>query len=462
MKTAIYDRLPVFLQHMACTLVGLKTRRERYTPHFHRMLDWLTETDTWPVERLLEYQNAQLRNLVQHCYETVPYYHSQFDELGIKPDDIRSVDDLKVLPILTKETVRANREQFISSDVRKMKVFDITTSGTTGAGMRFTRQRTTEALQYAVYWRFRQRFGAYMTQRHGNFGGKPVVPRSQLKPPFWRHNFAMHQTYFSTYHLSDETIPHYLDYLDRHRHEWFGGYPSALATCAKFMLDTGRRLRHRPHVVCTGSESLLPFQERWIEEAFGCPVVDTYGAAEMICSMSRCPEGVYHVDMELGVIEPDPIEVTDEGTVAKIIGTGLQDMAMPLLRYDIGDVATFIEGPCPCGLTTPMAVRIEGRTEGCIRTPDGRVIGRMARVFVNLDNVHESQIVQDQPDHLTVRVVRFDTYTDKDEQVFEQRIRSIVGSDMAISFQYVPRIPREKNGKFKAVINVTDAQPSGT
>jgi phenylacetate-coenzyme A ligase PaaK-like adenylate-forming protein len=453
----LYDRLPIFLQNLATTGAGMMIRRQRYSRQFFEFLARLEESDFWSLDRLIEYQDARLRDLVRHCYETVPFYRRQFDELGIRPEDIRTQSDLKHLPILTKQTVRAHRDEFLSTAPRAPSTLvDVSTSGTTGAGMTYVHEKRTVAFQWAVWWRLRRRFGVDITDWHANFGGKHIVPRDQKKPPFWRANPAMRQTYFSSFHLSERNIPFYLDRLDRGRYIWYAGYPSVISLLAEYMVDHGVRLRHPPRVVITGAETLLPTQEKVIEQAFGCPAVDTYGAAEMICNMSRCRERLYHVDMELGIIEGDVIEATDEGRVARIIATGLVDRAMPLLRYDIGDVATFVDCDCPCGRASPTAVRIEGRTEGCIRTPDGRSIGRMARIFVDLANVHESQIVQDHPDHLTVRVIRCAAYTELDERRFEQRIRDIVGPQMGITFEHVSAIPREKNGKFKAVINEVD------
>jgi phenylacetate-CoA ligase len=434
-------------------------RRERYGRCFRRTFQWLKESDFWPYERLRDYQTRRLREMVDHCYQTVPYYHRLFDSLGVKPQDIRTAEDLKVLPILNKEEVRSNVDQFISTRFARSELSRVTTSGTTGAGLEFWHQPTTLEFQWAVWWRFRDRFGLKLSDRHANFGGKPVVPRGQTRPPFWRQNLALHQTYFSSYHLTPENMRHYVEYLDRRRYVYYCGYPSVLSILAEFMVENSLCISRPPRLVATGSETLLLNQARLISQALGCDVVDQYGAAEQICNMSRCPKGLYHEDMEQGIIERDVVETTSEGTTARIIATGLVDMAMPLLRYDIGDLATFVDRKCPCGRASPVAIRLDGRTEAVIRTPDGRRIGRMARVFAEMDNVYESQIVQDRLDHLTVRVVRKSGYGEADEKTFRGKIEDIVGPDVRISFEYVDRIPREANGKLRAVISMLDRVP---
>ncbi len=190
-----------------------------------------------------------------------------------------------------------------------------------------------------------------------------------------------------------------------------------------------------------------------MQEAFGCPVADQYGAAEHVCNMSQCECGNYHEDMELGIVERQFVEEHSSGVSSRIIATGLTDRAFPLLRYDIGDIATFTNSPCSCDRQTPTIRCIDGRIESCILTPDGKRIGRMAHVFADLPNVRESQIVQETVYTLTVKVVRAHGYSERDELRYKQRIQAIVGTEMNIAFEYVDRIPKEKNGKLRAVIS---------
>lgn len=455
MSTELYNRLPIFLQNAACSLVGINIRRNRYSRIFHRFLAWLESTDKWSLQQLREYQNQRLRYMIRHCYDTVPFYRDQFDSLRIKPDDIRKVEDLELLPILTKQIVRANRDKLLSTKFKKTSVVVLSTSGTTGAGMSLYKQKSTISFQWAVWWRFRRRFGLQLRHKHANFGGKQIVPLSQNTAPFWRYNLPLHQTYFSEYHITDENLPYYFDHLNRHKYVYYCGYPSVINLLAEFMLKRNLTLSNGPKIIATGSETLLPSQARLIQDVFGCPVVDQYGAAELVCNMSQCPQGVYHEDMELGIIERQILEEHSGGTSARVIATGLIDEAMPLLRYDIGDVITFsdLKTRCSCGRESPTARYIDGRIESCILTPDGRRIGRLARVFADMVRVYESQIIQENIDRLRVLVVKADGYSNRDEKFFEQKIRDIVGTNIRIIFEYVDHIPREKNGKLRAVIS---------
>jgi phenylacetate-CoA ligase len=438
---------------MACGIAGWRVRRQRFSKHFHDTLRFLEQSDRWSFEALIEHQNAQLRRLIAHCYQTVPFYTQQFQELGIRPGEIQTRDDLTRLPILTKETVRERASDFLSTRFDKARLVTLTTSGTTGAGMSFYQQAETRSFEAAVLWRFRKRFGINPSQRHAQFGGRRIVPFDQSRPPYWRKNFGLNQVYFSSFHLTQANLAHYANHLIHEDYRYYSGYASTITVIAEYLLRTGQKITKPPTVINTGSETLHPSQRAIIERAFECPVADRYGAAEPVCSMSQCEKSYYHEDMELGIVERAPIEEHRDGQSSRIIGTCLVEYAMPLIRYDMGDIATFTDEPCPCGRHSPIARYIDGRVESYILTPDGRKIGRLARLFSNLPRVKESQVVQQSKDEILVRVVRKNGYTEQDEAAYRKKLTDVVGSGFQISFEYLDLIPRTKSGKFSAVVS---------
>ena len=102
----LYVRLPVPLQNLACSLEGWRLQRTRFGSSFQALLQEVEARAFLPSEQIREYRDWQLRAFIQHSVHTVPFYQRWFGEFGVSPDDVRSVDDLKRLPILTKETVQ--------------------------------------------------------------------------------------------------------------------------------------------------------------------------------------------------------------------------------------------------------------------------------------------------------------------------------------------------------------------
>src|SRR6185369_2854907 len=125
-------------------------------------------------------------------------------------------------------------------------------------------------------------------------GGQIVAPVSTSRPPFWVWNAAFHQLYMSSYHLAPNLIAHYLDALVAHRIRYVLGYSSALYSLAQGALRSGRR-DVQLRVAISNAEPLFDYQRRAIEEAFGCPVRETYGMSEMVTAAGECDHGVLHL-----------------------------------------------------------------------------------------------------------------------------------------------------------------------
>jgi phenylacetate-CoA ligase len=372
--------------------------------------------------------------------------------------DIRGARDLPKLPLLDKQTIRRRRADLVSAGWPRPRKRYGHTGGTTGTALELVFDVETLACQWAVWWRHRQRFGARLRDPFIVFGGKNVVPLHRMEPPIWRRNLPMRQTYVSIHHMTRANMPALVEYLQTRRVGYYSGYPSGLYLLAAHLIATGRRLDTPPPLVFTGSESLLPHQRRTMAAAFQAEVADQYGATEQCGNISECEQHVYHVDMEFGIVEFLPI-AGQPGDVRRIVCTGLHNPAMPLIRYDIGDVATLREAPCACGRQSPAVAAIDGRIESYIVTPDGRRLGRLDFLFKHSRNIEEAQLVQDEADHVTVSIVRGAGYGPGDERELLRDLRTYLGDAIRIDLVPVPEIPREPNGKFRQIVSRVLREP---
>lgn len=448
----LYSRLPVTAQNLACSLAGLKMRAQRYNRTFHQALSFLREAEWWPLERQLEHQDQLLQAIIRHAYNSVPYYRETFDRLGLKPGDVRQASDLGQLPILTKDIVRRRWADLQSNALPESQRQYGYTGGTTGTALKITFDQTTQPWQWAVWWRHRGRFGINLNNPFIVFAGRDVVPTDALDPPFWRRNLPLRQTYVSVHHLAKQNLPALADYLCRRRVAYYSGYPSALYLVAAHLLETSRRLPHPPRMVFTGAETLLPHQRRAIAEAFSAKVSDQYGATEQCGNISECDHGRYHVDLEFGVVEFLPIPGLPSN-VGRIVCTGLHNRAMPFIRYEIGDIASLDDQPCPCGRQAPMVTKIDGRIESYIITPDGRQLGRLDFLFKKSDNILEAQLVQNELERVTFNIVRGPHYCKADEERLIKDIHTYMGDAFAIDLHYLEAIPKDGQGKFRQIIS---------
>jgi len=221
---------------------------------------------------------------------------------------------------------------------------------------------------------------------------------------------------------------------------------------ARAMLDAGQPLPEGRLRACfTSSESLLAFQRETIERAFGARVYDRYGVSEICVSMTECARGRLHVDMEFGIVEVEAIEETEDWVRGPLLVTGFANHATPLLRYRVGDVGTRSKRACACGRAGDVFLDVDGRIEDYVQTPDGRLVGRLDHIFKEQLDVAEAQVLQETRDALDVLVVRRASYDGDSERSLLKEFRSRLGDEIAIRLRYVDAIPREPNGKLRAV-----------
>ena len=131
----IYLKSPIVVQNLFCSLYGLREYPTRYKGEFDAILAWLKESEWWSEDYLIEYQNNQLQNILKIAYGQIPFYRERFLESGVKPEDIKDLDDLKKLPLSTKENVFAAGESIINPKYKKSKLVHGHTSGTTGSAL---------------------------------------------------------------------------------------------------------------------------------------------------------------------------------------------------------------------------------------------------------------------------------------------------------------------------------------
>jgi phenylacetate-CoA ligase len=454
----IYPRLPVFLQNAACWYYGKKEARVRFGADFEKYLQQLLDSEKFSASEIEAYQNEKLRRLIRHAYENVPYYRERWQSLKISPDDIRSRADLHKLPIVTKEDVRAHADKFISQKTPKRELISRHTSGTTGKGLHFYMTRDAIAFQWAVWWRHRMRFGVSPGAWHANFTGQRVVPITQTAPPYWRWNRPMRQVLINMQSLAPGKIASIIDLLNSQPFDFYAGYPSFIHMLAVNAADAGLRLTLPPRLIFTGAENMLDFQRRDIHAFTGATLSDHYGSTEACVNASRCPEFVYHEDFEFCIMEG----IERPGDTAKtIVSTGFGCDAFPFIRYETGDTAAWRDEAayCPCGRKSATLLRIEGRCDDYVITPEGARIARLDYLFKDALNVKEAQIVQEKLGEIRIVVVRRSAYGTKDELDIRRDVKSWLSPSLAVKFDYVDEVPRERNGKFRAVLSRIKPQP---
>lgn len=458
-----YGLLPPALQNVVCSVYGLRERHKRMGPAFHDYYYELLESESASNDHIQEYQAEQVTRLVRHAYDTVPYYRRVMEERGLQPRDVSSVADLSKLPILTKEDVIANFSDMRSSSYPVKSLQQRSTGGTTGTALRFLTTREAVAFQWAVWWRHRARFGAYPSMWHLNFTIRPVIPASRNRPPYWRWNVPMRQALVNAHKLSAEQAGVLADFIDSQDFPFFVGYPSTIATFAEALEQQGRQLVSHPRHIFLGAEATQDSQRASIERVTSAKVSDQYGFSEGCGNASRCECDNYHEDWEFGVLECREQEVSPDGSRrGAVLATGFSNHGFPFIRYEVGDSALWAPPAyrCACGRASSVLLRIEGRSEDYVITPEGSRVMRFGHLFKDTPGIREAQVVQEELGSITVRFVPRPTFSRTDEEHVRGQVRDWISPSLVVNFERVDEIPRSASGKFRPVLSLLDKSGS--
>lgn len=449
----MFHILPGPLRTLAATLYGANLRRWRYGKETESLIGEAIQREAWSKERWQSWQEERLAYVLHRAATRVPYYRNEWSRRR-RGGDTRSFEYLEHWPILTKQDLRANPRSFVADDCTIRSMFHESTSGSTGTPVELWWSHRTVREWYALFEaRWRRWHGVSMQDWWAIIGGRLILPARRNHPPFWVVNRSMRQLYMSAYHMNPQYVKYYLDALLRYKIRYLWGYTSSLVALAEKGLASGIRSLGLA-VVITNAEPLLDEQRRIMSEAFGAPVRETYGMAEIVMAAGECRAGALHLWPEAGFVEVrDGSQPALHGSVGDLVCTGLLNADMPLIRYQVGDRGAMDVAPdtCACGRTLPRVRCIEGRDDELVYTHDGAPVGRLDGVFKGRIPVREAQIVQDSLASLRIRYVPAEGFSDDVKDLLVHRIQSRMGS-VTVAFEALAMIPRMPNGKMKTVI----------
>jgi phenylacetate-CoA ligase len=456
MLQTFYERSPVPIQTMLLNLKALDLYIERYGRKFDRLFEEFDRNQWLSPGQLEEYQNEKLRALIRHAENTVPYYRDLMKKEKITSDDFKSVADLHKFPILKKQDIIKNKESLLSTGYPRLLLRHGHTSGTTGSPVDFYYDIRTCVIHHVADWRFKGWVGMKPGDPYASLQGRMIVPARQKRPPFWRYNYVNHQLFLSSFHLHEANIPFYFEELAKRKISAIEGYPSTLYILALFLSKTRQTFPLK--AVFTSSETLFDYQRQLIENVFCCRICDSYGMAERVTFATECPtQSGHHLNSDYGITEflDDNNEPVTAGRLGKIVGTGLHNFAMPLIRYEMTDASSLQSKICSCGRGFSLMDAVATKNESIVTLPDGRLISPsvLTHPFKPMHNIAESQIIQENVDELIVKIVKRNSYTEADEAKLIAAFKERLGDQVKIRTVYVDSIPRTSNGKFRWVIS---------
>lgn len=416
------------------------------------------------VDELEKYQFSRLKKILDHSCRHVPYYRDLFRQNNLLPADFKSLQDLKKLPTMTKKTIQKCTDRLQTDDIRKYHPRWVETSGTTGGQIKLCMDKTSNALEFTYYWRFWGWAGYRMGDLFAEMSAQHFTPYVENKGRFYEYQPMIRRIMVNSLLLSRDNAGEYVKFFRKFRPKFLKGLPSNLYVLA-LLVDGIQNHDVNFKAVFSQGENLPGYQRRLIEKVFGCKVYDFYGHMERAVTISECPAGSYHVNMDYGILEIEPVPdaevaggLEEDEYIGEVIGTGLYNFAMPLIRYKTGDWVKVRKNPnkCPCGRNFPTVVSILGRDSDIIITPDGRAITALYVAFDQTPGIRFGQIVQKSMDKLLVRIVPEGMDKKDTEARLSSCLSGFLGNGMSYEYEYLTVTDIKNGEKFKSVVSKID------
>lgn len=415
-------------------------------------------------EQIVAFQTKRLRQLVAHAYDRVPLYRELFDRHSVRPEDIRTIEDLARLPIVSRAEIQAAEvSQIVARGVDADRLIVRKTSGSSGRPLCIRRTWAEQRTLGLLRFRTMHLMGCRATDKHVAVMIPHPRPRGDKQlPQRALAALGLYQTQVIDCMQDPERI---LAELRLARPDLLTALPGVLSRIAGVATAEDRQ-RIRPRLIFTGGEVLTPQMRRQITQAFASPLCDTYAAHEFYLIAWQCPTtGQMHTCDDGLIVEVlKDGEPVAEGERGELVATNLHSFAMPLIRYRLGDIVTRGAPVCACGQPFGTIHQIQGRMIDYFPLPDGRLVHPFEIVGtlpIGQSWLREYQFLQETEARVVLRLVASPVPPALALETIAAGVRKLLGPGVAFEMRLVDRIPLEVTGKFRVARSLVRSNYDG-
>lgn len=414
------------------------------------------ETQYWPIEKIRRYQFLKLKRLLIHTYQHVPYYRNVFKGMKITPEDIRSFDDFRELPILTKDIIRLDADAFIARNTAHENLIPNATGGSTGEPLHFYQDKSYEDWAYAARLRGWYHFpGCEPGDACAVLWGAMIDVKADFSIRERVAQFVKSGTIpLNAFNLSDERKQSFYRMCRWTHPKLIIGYVSAVKEFARYMEERKLKMPGLKGVVLC-AETVNEQTQRYLDGIFCAPSYNAYGGRELSLIAMECPkhEGLHEIS-ENNYVEFEPIDLEGVEGAGNLIITNLNNHAMPFIRYRIGDMG--IRGDltdCACGRGLPRILKVIGRTTEILEFYDGtKIAGEMFIHLMKDFPLKDYQFIQRSDREMTFRFAPGNALGPALKEKILGTYKGYLPEKVVITFEPADRLEKTPSGKFRFVL----------
>ena len=433
-------------------------------PNTTRYLKYLKSQERLSLEDGLANQKFRLKSLLVHASQNIPYYREILAECGVlsSSGEIR-IDRFRDTPLLGRDTIHERFEDLKSNDIDRREWYQNSSGGSTGEPVQFIQDLDFRDWSRAVGMLF-EGWAGYRAgdpkflvwSVHRDLPGERVDLMGRLE------KIIRNETWLDARRMTPEQMQSFLDRIHEVRPALVYAFPENLYELGRFALDNGQRI-NPPEAIMTSAAMLHPWMRSTIEAAFGTRVLDRYGSREVDGVACECKAHAgLHVCLPTQYVEilRKDGSPTDPGEIGEVVVTPLISRAMPMIRYQIGDLAAWAGERCSCGRSWPLLQEVAGRTPDIFRKRDGTMARIRVGFFRRFDWVRQFQVIQEDYEFVRALIVPHDGFDRvgnahaADIAQIEESIRQAMGSDCSVEVVLTARIEPSPSGKHRHHISL--------
>jgi phenylacetate-CoA ligase len=429
----IRDNMPESLKYITSSLFRNKLV---WNKEFCKYYDLLVGRESLDPESIKVYQLSQLKQILVHSYQNVPYYQELFDKIGFDPSKFSGFEEMEQIPFLTKEIIKENFEKLISKKVVKNGSYLATTGGSTGEPLKVLLDYDSIFKENAFIYYFRKRLGYEFEDKLGTFRG------IEFGNKLWKLNPMYNELVFSPFKLSRVTLKEYVDRINEYNPNYLNGYLSSIFMFAKLLDESNLKLTIKLKGIFLISEDIDDFKRNFVEQFFSARSSTFYGHSERCVIAEEVISKRYVFDSFYGYTE----QIMNEYDQLLIVGTGFLNYTMPLIRYMTDDVCTPENG----------SFYISGKWKGTdgLYGKNNEYFGHAAFNFHTdiFKNISGYQFVQKEKGKADLLIVANKDFKLSEVDAMKKEIDRKTKSVIAFNIKIVDNLILSPSGKFKMFV----------
>ncbi len=427
---------------------------------------WNEKVETASREEIRAIQLERLKNQVRFSYENVPFYKKKFDEIGLKPEDIKTLDDIRKIPFTVKSDLRDNYPYGLFGVPMKDIVRIHASSGTTG-------KPTVVGYTKEDLDMWSECIARLVTAAGGT---NEDITQISFGYGLFTGAFGLH---YGMEKVGASVIPISAGNTEKQLMIMQDFKPTILVSTpsyALYMSEVAEELGIKKEdlnlkIGMFGAEGHTEEMRKELEKRWGIVATENYGLSE-VGGPGVCGECLEHTGMHINedyfiveIIDPETGEPLPEGEKGEVVITPILKKGIPLLRYRTKDISWINTEKCPCGRTTARLHKIQGRTDDMLIIKGVNVFpSQVESVLVGMDQISPQYLLvvtkNGYTDNLEVKVELQDTSLLENFGALEDlrkkirhNIHTVLGIDVKVSL-VEPKSIERTTGKAKRVLDL--------